>query len=303
MADERRVSGGSAAGASRARPRQRPARRGVLPRGDGARARQRACFGEGDVEGAVAEWTASIALSGSHARCAPNQSAGRWRTSALARASEWADVRARAWRTRGPRNARDPARIKGHVRHAAAREPRSAEFRARVARLLVGAAHTQKLNKEEALELKRHKSLAARRRTAYDKAVAELCATTSTSARSKRWRRSRPRAAVVQRGEGSRRCQRSCCAILGRASTGASRRGPSTRSTTRKVDACLKSLRGCLRRRPPDVGRGRPRAARLLPRPLPTRTDYPRLRHRRDHFGHSQVGQPRGLGLPRGRAR
>ena len=45
----------------------------VCFRAETARARGNACFGEGDVEGAVAEWTESIRLSGSHARCAESK--------------------------------------------------------------------------------------------------------------------------------------------------------------------------------------------------------------------------------------
>ena len=63
----------------------------VCFRAETARARGNACFGEGDVEGAVAEWTASIALSGAHARCAESKALALANRS-LARLSEWADV-------------------------------------------------------------------------------------------------------------------------------------------------------------------------------------------------------------------
>merc|ERR1712091_517015 len=48
----------------------------VCFRAETARARGNACFGEGNIDEAVAEWTESIKLSGSHARL-----------------TEWADVR------------------------------------------------------------------------------------------------------------------------------------------------------------------------------------------------------------------
>ena len=45
----------------------------VCFRAETARARGNACFGEGNIDEAVAEWTASIRLSGSHARCAESK--------------------------------------------------------------------------------------------------------------------------------------------------------------------------------------------------------------------------------------
>ena len=59
------------------------------------------------------------------------------------------------------------------------------------------------MNKEEALELKRHKALAARRRTAYDKAVAELCASDFDERVEKALAAVPPRAAVVQGAKGA----------------------------------------------------------------------------------------------------
>ena len=64
----------------------------VCFRAETARARGNACFGEGDVDGAMEEWTASIRLSGSHARCAESKALALANRS-LARLSEWADVR------------------------------------------------------------------------------------------------------------------------------------------------------------------------------------------------------------------
>ena len=59
----------------------------VCFRAETARARGNACFGENDIEGAVAEWTASIALSGAHARCAESKALALANRS-LARLSE-----------------------------------------------------------------------------------------------------------------------------------------------------------------------------------------------------------------------
>ena len=70
------------------------------------------------------------------------------------------------------------------------------------------------MNKEEALELKRHKALAARRRTAYDKAVAELCASDFDERVEKALEAVPPRAAVVQGGSELALPAR-CCAIVG----------------------------------------------------------------------------------------
>ena len=64
----------------------------VCFRAETARARGNACFGENDIEGAVAEWTESIKLSGSHARCAESKALALANRS-LARLNEWADVR------------------------------------------------------------------------------------------------------------------------------------------------------------------------------------------------------------------
>ena len=102
----------------------------VCFRAETARARGNACFGEGDVEGAVAEWTASIALSGSHARCAESKALALANRS-LARLSEWADVRGAVEGRARAAVAAHPPYLKGHVRHAAARAPRSATARAR----------------------------------------------------------------------------------------------------------------------------------------------------------------------------
>ena len=45
----------------------------VCFRAETARARGNACFGEGDVDGAMEEWTDAIRLSGAHSRCAESK--------------------------------------------------------------------------------------------------------------------------------------------------------------------------------------------------------------------------------------
>ncbi|CAH0367275.1 unnamed protein product [Pelagomonas calceolata] len=183
----------------------------VCFRAETARARGNACFGEGDVEGAVAEWTASIRLSGGHARCAESKALALANRS-LARLSEWADVRGAVADARAAVAAHPPY-LKGHVRHAAALRAALGDGAREVWHALA-AADAQKLNKEEALELKRHKALAARRRTAYDKAVAELCASDFDERVEKALEAAPPRAAVVQGGSELALPAR-CCAIVG----------------------------------------------------------------------------------------
>ncbi len=183
----------------------------VCFRAETARARGNACFGENDIEGAVAEWTASIALSGSHARCAESKALALANRS-LARLSEWADVRGAVEDARAAVAAHPPY-LKGHVRHAAALRAALGDGAREVWHALA-AADAQKLNKEEALELKRHKALAARRRTAYDKAVAELCASDFDERVAKALEAVPPRAAVVH-GARELALPARCCAIVG----------------------------------------------------------------------------------------
>ena len=183
----------------------------VCFRAETARARGNACFGEGDVEGAVAEWTGSIRLSASHARCAESKALALANRS-LARLSEWADVRGAVEDARAAVAAHPPY-LKGHVRHAAALRAALGDGAREVWHALA-AADAQKLNKEEALELKRHKALAARRRTAYDKAVAELCASDFDERVEKALEAVPPRAAVVQGGREPALPAR-CCALVG----------------------------------------------------------------------------------------
>jgi len=83
-----------------------------------ARARGNACFGEGDVAGAVAEWTASVVLSGEHARCAESKALALANRS-LARLHLWADARGAVMDAQAAVAAHPPY-LKGHVRHAAA---------------------------------------------------------------------------------------------------------------------------------------------------------------------------------------
>ena len=88
----------------------------VCFRAETARARGNACFGEGDIEKAVEEWTESIRLSASHARCAESKALALANRS-LARLSEWADVRGAVEDARAAVAAHPPY-LKGHVRHA-----------------------------------------------------------------------------------------------------------------------------------------------------------------------------------------
>ena len=183
----------------------------VCFRAETARARGNACFGEGNIDEAVAEWTESIALSGAHARCAESKALALANRS-LARLNEWADVRGAVEDARAA-VAAFPGYLKGHVRHAAALRAALGDGAREVWHALA-AADAEKLNKEEALELKRHKALAARRRTAYDKAVAELCASDFDERVSNMLEAVPPRAAVVQGGSELALPAR-CCAIVG----------------------------------------------------------------------------------------
>ena len=269
----------------------------VCFRAETARARGNACFGEGDVEGAVAEWTASIALSGSHARCAESKALALANRS-LARLSEWADVRGAVEDARAAVAAHPPY-LKGHVRHAAALRAALGDGAREVWHALA-AADAQKLNKEEALELKRHKALAARRRTAYDKAVAELCASDFDERVEKALAAVPPRAAVVQGGREPALPAR-CCALVGACLD--------WRLASRPVDAIqyarrAKSWRGVC------AGARRTLDAGVLAPLVCSRVPF--RRHRRDYPSSTPSTRPlwsltggrRGeLGLPRGRAR
>ena len=246
----------------------------VCFRAETARARGNACFGENDIEGAVAEWTASIALSGSHARCAESKALALANRS-LARLSEWADVRGAVEDARAAVAAHPPY-LRGHVRHAAALRAALGDGAREVWHALA-AADAEKLNKEEALELKRHKALAARRRTAYDKAVAELCASDFDERVSNMLEAVPPRAAVVQGGSELALPAR-CCALVGACLD--------WRLASRPVDAKLcarraKSWRGACAgaRRTLDAGVLAPLVCSRVP-----------FLHAIDRFGHSQVG-------------
>ena len=313
-ADERRVSGGR-----RCRRRSRRARQladARRARGGAAASRAtwpatrsprsasltaRACLGEGDVEGAVAEWTDSIALSGSHARCARIKSPGAGEP--VARAAERAEVGRRA-RRRGGRAGRGrgaPAVPQGPRAPRGGAARRARRRRARGLARARRRRRARKLNKEEALELKRHKALAARRRTAYDKAVAERRArVTSTSASPRRWRRSR-RAPRSSQGEGA-----GAARALLRDGGGVPRlaprvRGPSTRSSTRGARKAGAASA------PAPAGRSTPASSRrsFAPR-VPfrrLRREYPSSTPSTRPLWSLTGGRRIGLGLPRGRAR
>lgn len=139
-----------------------------------ARARGNACFGEGDVAGAVAEWTASVVLSGEHARCAESKALALANRS-LARLHHWADARGAVMDAQAAVAAHPPY-LKGHVRHAAALRCALGDGAKEVWHALA-AADAQKLGKDDALDLKRHKALALKRRKAWEAAVAELSTT------------------------------------------------------------------------------------------------------------------------------
>ena len=258
----------------------------VCFRAETARARGNACFGEGNIDEAVAEWTESIALSASHARCAESKALALANRS-LARLNEWADVRGAVEDARAAVAAHPPY-LRGHVRHAAALRAALGDGAREVWHALA-AADAQKLNKEEALELKRHKALAARRRTAYDKAVAELCASDFDERVERALAAVPPRAAVVQGGSELALPAR-CCALVGACLD--------WRLASRPVDAIhyarrAKSWRGACAgaRRTLDAGVLAPLVCSRVPfrRHRLEGSTLP-LRHRRDRFGHSQVG-------------
>ena len=190
-----------------------------------------------------------------------------------------------------------PPYLKGHVRHAAALRA-ALGAGARAVWHALAAADAQKLNKEEALELKRHKALAARRRTAYDKAVAELCASDFDERVEKALAAVPPRAAVVQGGREPALPAR-CCAIVGACLD--------WRRASRPVDAIHYARRAKSWRAPAPApaGRSTPASSRRSFAPaspsdaIDATASTPSTRPLRSLTGGRRIG----LGLPRGRAR